>query len=403
MGRVLRGTNGGINLVNAVRGIVSNGARSAIGAAPSTFRVGQLLDRVGSINYRCIVIRISSRTLSLNEMRNLRFGATVFAGLARSRLSCRRGVRGCCLTGGGLFSVYSGTIMGVSGSCNGELFDRVDYGGISVSLGRGTSCVTGSLGLRTGTIRCVLFASGVVPVGIGVPNGFAICGSLYTVTTTSFLKVRRGVAGATLNRFANMGKETRIIPGAGSFAMVVSCTRAPSNVGGVLGAFESYREGHLVILFNYNNSHSGAGQSLVNRVTSLCTSCIVVADSGPHARRPGRVVSSVLGNISKVGPCGIVRGQLSTVGFTLSFTRGSSVVMLTNGKRRACRVVNGRGVRFSRHRVMTSALSWMGEFWGCKLRFVGYYNCYFYHGNYFEMFYGSFLGGTWVQTGCFKC
>lgn len=89
IGRVLRGTNGGINLVNAIRGVIYSRMCPTGCAAPSPRRLRGLFSLVIGTNYRCYIVRISSRTLTRNEMGKLAFRVTTFSGLARSRLSCR--------------------------------------------------------------------------------------------------------------------------------------------------------------------------------------------------------------------------------------------------------------------------------------------------------------------------
>lgn len=181
--------------------------------------------------------------------------------------------------------------------------------------GGSTSCITGGIGFGTDKVRCRLIDRGVNEMGYPVPNEFSICGSLYTTDVTLALNVRFRRILNTVSGSANIGNEVRIIPAGASCAIVVSCTRSPSNLRGVVASLHRVTGNEIMAIFNYNKSESGAGQPGVNGVTTRLSSFYIMASSGPHSRGPTTVVSSVLRNVGNISaPCGIIRGEGRTVG-----------------------------------------------------------------------------------------
>lgn len=199
---------------------------------------------------------------------------------------------------------------------------------------------------------------------MNVPNRFAICGAVNTTVYTVLAKLSFSSILSSLGGDGNIPNEIRMIPASASCAILVSCTRSPSNLRGMVSSIHRAAGNEVVTMFNYNNSESGAGHPGVNGVMNSLTSITIMASSGPQDRSPRLVISSILRNVRGYGTgVGILISHARTVECTLNRTGGNSIILLTNGKRRACRVLGANGVRCSRHRIITNVLTRKGSGW----------------------------------------
>lgn len=348
--------NCGIKLISAMYGCVSSLPMPARRAAPSPVALGHLLKRVTSSNYGCTFVRIDSRSVTRGHVDNLGFTNNVFAGLAHSRLSCRGAIRGCLGTGGGFFSRLPGKTFDLAGLSSG--------GKLIVARGAHSGMCACSLhdldsfgnGILRSRFRKVLLSFGGRRLTMHFVKGFGTCGLLTMFNATMLLNGGRRSMLITLDALRPMANHFSTVHSPGNCATVISCTRAPSTLIGMLGTVRKIlRKGKgIVAIINTNNGHSGNGHPVVTGRSTHLDSQIVVASSGPHFRRPRSVVGSVLTKLSGSSVRGAVdvASHHRTVGATYVLTRPKSIVLITNGKRRGCRRVGNIGRRFSSGRVL---------------------------------------------------
>ncbi len=368
--------NCGYNLYSAIYGCVSNRTIPARRAAPSPVALGHLLKHVTSRNYGCTFVRIDSRTISRRHVSNLGFTKNIFAGLAHSRLSCRGAFRGCHSTGGTFFSGLSGKTFTIAGTSSG--------GKVIVIRGAGTSIGACSLHSVTSfgtqilrrSFRNVYVSVGKHRIDIPFVNHFGMSGLLTICTITIYLKHRPRSVLMSLDVLRPMGKHFRALHSTSKVATVISCTRAPSTLIGILAAVGSVLGGHnsIVAIYKTNKGHSGKGHPVVTRRTIGRDSGIIVADSGPHFRRPRSVVGSVLTKLGQRRLHGAisVMSHERTVHATYVLTRPNSIILITKGKRRSCRSIGKIGLRFSSRRIVQSVFKvwWARTVLCCLFEFL---------------------------------
>lgn len=364
---VFHGFKCGAKLVSAMYGCVSRRTVPASRAAPSPVALGGLLKHVTSRKYGCTFVRMDSRSMTRGQVNNLGFTNNVFAGLAHSRLSCRGAMRGCLGTGGTFFSNLPGATFTLAGLSSG--------GKLIVARGAGTGMRACSLhdldsfgkGILRSKFRKVLLSVGGIRIGMRFVKHFGTSGLLTICKTTYLLKGGARRMLLTLDALHPITKHFSSLHSPGKCATVISCTRAPSTLRGILGTVRRIlgNGNRMVAMMNTNNGHSGNGHPLVTRRTMGRDSGIVVASSGPHFRRPRRVVGSVLTKLAGRSVHGIVdvTSHGRTVHATYVLTRTGSIVLITKGKRRGCRRVGNVGRRFSSGRMLESVFTgrWAGR------------------------------------------
>lgn len=352
--RVFQGVKRGMKLLSAIYGCVSNRTVPASRAAPSPIALRGLVTQVIRTNYRCTFVRIDSRSVSRGHVDNLSFGKNVFAGLAHSRLSCRGAIRGCLGTGGGFFSslpTSTFTLAGTSSGTNLIVLRGATTEGLACSLHALTSFGKGVLRSRFRKARVLIGKHRIVAHFI---NHFGTCGLLTICKTTISLNGSPRRILIILDSLRSISNHFRAVRSPSKCATVISCTRAPSTLAGILGDVRRIlgNGNHIVAIINYNNGHSGKGHPVVTGRTTGLDSRLVLASSGPHFRRPSRVVGSVITNLgtTSVRRALYVASHTRTVGATAVLTEGNSIVLITNGNRRSCRRMGNIGRRFSSQR-----------------------------------------------------
>lgn len=189
------------------------------------------------INRDSVVIYRTYRCISAF----LRLGpfVSVVLGVSTSRLSCFGGLSGVGGSFGG-FTRRAANLLIVGNSSRGALstMGSIRVRGVACNFNRGYSCETRGVD-TSGNIRrrfsLCCGNRGLARVGLVIPKGRGVCGTLTTTTATRCLNTAPGRVSRGLRGFNNIREEFRVLNAPSKVAITSSFTRRPARLATALG------------------------------------------------------------------------------------------------------------------------------------------------------------------------
>ncbi len=329
----------------------------SINTTPNAYYLNQLLSEMVKDGCEYVVMEVSSHSLSLGHIGEMRFSVGMFTNLTGDHLDFHGDMESYFEAKRKLFDKCDVAVINSDDIYGKRLISEISCKKLTYSVNGNADYTAKAPNVKAEKTSYELLSDSLVHIDVLTGGDFTVYNSLCAIACARALSVPYDVITKALEKFTGVKGRAEVINNTKDFTVIIDYAHTPDGLKNILKTFRRCAKERLIVVFGCGGDRDKTKRPLMGEIASIYADYVIVTSDNPRTENPSEIIEDIMKGIASGTFSGkVIEDRKDAIKFALSFARKDDIIVLAGKGHETYQIIGKEKIDFDEREIIRSYL-----------------------------------------------